>query len=108
METLDIMEQKKNNLLKYKPTPEQNEASKKELLHRYEKSLSVEDRKWFRRTYDSTPNLYQRGFLKALLGESSAKQAIKQQCIQCVGWQRNEVALCKGVMCPLYAHRPYK
>jgi len=45
---------------------------------------------------------------KKAMGGRSRKMAIKAFCLECVGWQRNEVVLCTDKNCPLYPYRPYK
>lgn len=48
-------------------------------------------------------------YLYSVLGKLSPRQAIKQQCYECIGYSdvRNNIADCKGYCCPLYAYRPY-
>ena len=35
----------------------------------------------------------------------SASQAIRAKCLDCSGWQENEVRLCGAVNCPLWVFR---
>jgi hypothetical protein len=51
------------------------------------------------------PNLYHRKYLRAMSGRSM-KSAIKSFCLECVGYQREEVKLCTDLGCPLYPYRP--
>jgi len=53
------------------------------------------------------PTRYRMGYLRAACGLASPRQAIKSQCLECVGWVRREVALCTAPACPLYAYRPF-
>jgi hypothetical protein len=39
---------------------------------------------------------------------ASPRDAIKAQCLACVGYDRQEVAKCTGYTCPLWGYRPYK
>ena len=47
------------------------------------------------------------GYLRALKGDSPAA-AIKAFCLECVGWQKEEVKLCTAPACPLYRYRPFQ
>jgi len=47
------------------------------------------------------------GYLRAVNGTASAKQAIKAHCLECVGWVGSEVTHCTARACPLYAYRPF-
>jgi hypothetical protein len=38
----------------------------------------------------------------------SVPAAIKLACLDCSGWQRQEVRDCVIVGCPLYPHRPFQ
>jgi len=51
------------------------------------------------------PNSYRRKYLRAMSGRSM-KSAIKSFCLECVGYQREEVKLCTDLGCPLYPYRP--
>ena len=51
------------------------------------------------------PKSYRSNYRKAMRGRSM-KAAIKAQCLECVGWVRNEVKLCTDLGCPLYPYRP--
>jgi len=46
------------------------------------------------------------GYLRAVLGEVSPRQAIAAHCMECCGWERRGVGLCTAKSCPLYAYRP--
>lgn len=46
-------------------------------------------------------------YLRALRGRSMAA-AIKAHCMECVGWNRGDVAGCTSVACALYPYRPFK
>lgn len=54
------------------------------------------------------PPLYRQGYLRAVSGQASPRQAIKAFCLECICWQRNEIELCPSVSCPLYPYRPFQ
>jgi hypothetical protein len=54
------------------------------------------------------PRKYRPAYLKAAGGTASPRTAIKAFCLECVGWQREEVARCTAPACPLYAYRPFQ
>lgn len=45
---------------------------------------------------------------RAWLGKCSPRQAIKAQCLDCVGEDRQAVADCGDRCCPLWQFRPYQ
>ena len=53
------------------------------------------------------PVLYKNHYKKAMNGKNRAS-AVKAFCLECMGWQRNEVAKCDAVACPLFLYRPFK
>ena len=53
------------------------------------------------------PRAYRATYNRAVKGRS-LRAAINAQCLECVCWQRKEVALCTDLACPLYAVRPYQ
>jgi hypothetical protein len=78
------------------PTPYQNlspeargEAEKRIIQRRVDMPRS------YRRTYD-----------RALSG-NSLRAAVKAQCLECMGWQREEVRVCTAYPCPLWPYRDY-
>jgi len=60
-----------------------------------------------RKRLDSMPVTCRMGYVKAMSGKSPAA-GIRAHCLECVGWQRREVARCTAVACPLWPYRPYK
>jgi hypothetical protein len=56
----------------------------------------------------NVPKKYRKLALRVLAEESSPREAIKNMCLACMGWIRQEVALCTSPACPLYAFRPFK
>lgn len=59
------------------------------------------------RRLSQMPKIYRRTYLLAV-GGRSPKAAIKASCLECIGWQREEVARCTASACPLYAYRPFQ
>lgn len=57
--------------------------------------------------HNEMPPSCRSAYLKAMRGKSPAA-AIKAQCLECVGWDRNEVRLCTCPACSLYPYRPFK
>lgn len=45
---------------------------------------------------------------RAFFGSASPRQAIKAQCLACVGFDRDSIKNCSGYSCPLWAYRPYQ
>ena len=54
------------------------------------------------------PSSCRASYLKATRGKASPRVAIKAQCLECVGWQRPEVARCTATACPLWMYRPWR
>lgn len=53
-----------------------------------------------------TPKAYRGIYDRAMSGQSKAA-AIHAFCLECMGWQREEIKLCTAYACPLYPYRPY-
>ena len=53
------------------------------------------------------PEIHRVNYDKAMTGRS-LKAAVKGHCLECVGWQKEEVRLCTDLACPLYPYRPYR
>ncbi len=45
---------------------------------------------------------------RALTKECSPRTAIKAKCMDCCHFDRQEVASCTVVVCPLHAYRPFQ
>ena len=56
----------------------------------------------------NTPQASQNTLARAFSGAASPRMAIKAQCLQCVGFERNSVKNCTGYSCPLWAYRPFQ
>lgn len=52
--------------------------------------------------------LYRPLIRKAYAGECSPRQAIKAQCLSCVGYDRDAIDNCTGYSCPLWHWRPLR
>lgn len=53
------------------------------------------------------PVKYKNQYLAAAQGKGSPRNAIKCQCLECVGYVKDEVIRCTDLACPLYMFRPY-
>lgn len=53
------------------------------------------------------PERVRKRLARAWAGKSKAA-AIASFCLECVGYDRKEVALCTSLACPLWEHRPVK
>lgn len=53
------------------------------------------------------PKLYRAIYDRAVRGRS-LRACINSFCLECVSWQRREIAVCTSLACPLYAVRPYQ
>ena len=49
-----------------------------------------------------------RTYLTATRGKASPRVAVKAFCIECVTWNRAEVARCTDTACPLWMYRPFR
>jgi len=50
---------------------------------------------------------YRRTYKLAMSGKSR-KAAIKAFCLECVGWEREEVRCCTSKNCPIFLYRHYQ
>jgi len=57
---------------------------------------------------NSVPQKHQIATRRALLGQITRSTAIRVKCLQCCGYQREEIKECTVVTCALYAVRPYQ
>ncbi len=53
------------------------------------------------------PDIHRANYDKAMRGRSM-KAGVKAFCLECCGWQKEEVRLCSDLACPLYPYRPYR
>ena len=48
-----------------------------------------------------------RGTYKKAVAKKSMRAALNSFCLECVGYQREEIKVCTDLACPLWAYRPY-
>jgi hypothetical protein len=53
------------------------------------------------------PSVYAGVYSRAVSGKS-LRSAVNSFCLQCMGWQREEVRFCCSYACPLWSYRPYQ
>jgi hypothetical protein len=68
--------------------------------------MSTERQERIAKRRKDTPRIHRANYDEAVSGRSR-KAAIKAFCLECVGWEKEEVRLCTGLACPLYPYRPY-
>ena len=56
----------------------------------------------------TTPATAKGHFVAAWAGKCSPRRAIKAQCLECVGFDRQAIADCNCWACPLWAFRPFQ
>lgn len=56
----------------------------------------------------SAPRSVQKSLRRAFSGAASPRQAIKAQCLVCVGYDRSAIKNCAGYSCPLWSYRPFQ
>jgi hypothetical protein len=56
----------------------------------------------------TTPESARKLFVAAWAGKCSPRQAIKAQCMECVGFDRQAIADCNCWACPLWNFRPFQ
>ena len=56
----------------------------------------------------TTPESAKGHFVAAWAGKCSPRRAIKAQCLECVGFDRQAITDCTGWACPLWAFRPFQ
>lgn len=60
------------------------------------------------RVIAAAPASAQNTLTQAFLGAASPRQAIKAQCLVCVGYDREAIRNCTGWSCPLWKYRPFQ
>ena len=92
--------------------PKNYATAASKLLDQLDEHLTPGRMAHVRRKVADIPDRYKLVYLRALLsavtGRGSMRQAIKAHCLECCGWQRNEVRGCTSVKCPLWDYRPYQ
>lgn len=56
----------------------------------------------------TTPESTKGHFVAAWAGKCSPRRAIKAQCLECVGFDRQGITACTCWACPLWNFRPYQ
>lgn len=56
----------------------------------------------------SVPDKHRIATERALRKQVSLSVAVRIKCLQCCGYQREEIALCPVITCPLHCYRPYQ
>jgi len=59
------------------------------------------------RRLEETPRSARRNYRLAITGEGPPRGAIKAKCLQCMGYDRKEIANCVSHDCALHAYRPF-
>ena len=60
------------------------------------------------RVITDAPQSCQKSLREAFSGSASPRQAIKAQCLVCVGFDRLAVKNCTGWSCALWKYRPFQ
>ena len=56
----------------------------------------------------SVPDKHKLATQRALLGQITRSTAIRVKCLQCSGYQREEIKVCSVITCALFPVRPYQ
>jgi hypothetical protein len=59
-----------------------------------------------RNYFKGLPDTYKWNWLMSFIGKNSIQKAAKAKCIDCSGYDRNEMYNCSVVTCPLHKYRP--
>lgn len=54
------------------------------------------------------PKKYQALYSRTQAKKAGPLQAIRMQCLECIGYVKDEIPLCTDTGCPLYQYRPYQ
>lgn len=54
------------------------------------------------------PESVKKALSQAFSCAASPRAAIKAQCLQCVGYERDSIKNCTGYSCPLWCYRPFQ
>ncbi len=69
--------------------------------------MSIEQQEQIEKRISQMPKIY-RAIYKSAMKGTSRKSAIHSFCLECTGYEKEEVRLCTSLSCPLYEFRPYK
>lgn len=53
------------------------------------------------------PESFRKLYERTQTGKAGPRQAIKMQCAECTGYDRDEITNCSDLACPLYKYRPF-
>lgn len=56
----------------------------------------------------TTPTSCRGHFVAAWAGKCSPRRAIKAQCLECIGFERQDITDCTSYACPLWNFRPFQ
>ncbi|MCK9598489.1 MAG: hypothetical protein M0R06_05570 [Sphaerochaeta sp.] len=59
------------------------------------------------RDFTGLPTAYERVYRTAMKGKSRLA-AVKAFCLECCGWEREQVHDCTDTGCPLWPYRPFR
>lgn len=97
------------SIKKAKEVSEANKAmTNTQIMKAVELKVPASGIKFINQAMDSMPKVSRMRYAKCMSGKISLRSAIKMKCLECVGYQRNEVTLCSSYGCPLWPYRPYK
>lgn len=96
-----------------RPNPSVPISDRAKALERRQMLLGTVKEKFPERTYRAiagTPDRYLNSRLKAVLGLSAPRAAIKAKCEDCVGYEEIQARVgdCQSFSCPIWFHRPYQ
>lgn len=58
--------------------------------------------------FKTLPKVYKKLFWLCVRSKPRNSDAIKAKCLDCTGYQKEEVRHCKATACPLFKVRPYQ
>lgn len=74
-----------------------------------ERAVQTDDRKKIDAYVEqSVPDKHKLATQRALLGQITRSTAIRVKCLQCCGYQRDEIKVCSVITCALFPVRPYQ
>ena len=62
----------------------------------------------YEKILSNIPETMQRPFKSSYLGKKCFPDIIKAKCLDCSGYERQEVKNCTVTSCPIWRFRPYK
>jgi len=77
------------------------------IIHKQPQTKAEKIAEWRANIPDINNEFYRRLYDKAQSGKS-LRAAVDSKCLDCMCWQRSEIAKCPHIACPLYQYRPYR